>query len=144
MIWRKCSMKNLSEEEILQCLQHRREKFKVTYEEVINPNYEVWGRAREWLYNQSVCLLSGLVPITKPHFDLLLGKCSPLAMINVYLYYPIRNVDLNRLQNIDLILEQFPSILHAKKNNQAIKPKKILELCINHPDIAPFLPEKLI
>jgi hypothetical protein len=137
-------MKKLSEGEILQHLQHRREKFKITYEEVANPAYEVWGRARQWSYNQSVCLLAGLVPIAKPHFDLLLSGRSPLALINVYLYYPIQNTDLNRLQNIDRLLESFPSILQAKKNNQAIQPKELLTLCKTHPNIAPFLPPKLI
>jgi hypothetical protein len=137
-------MKKLSEKEILQHLQRRREKSEVTYQEVTNPAYEVFGRAREWPYNQCVCLLAGLIPITKSHFDLLLSERSPLALINVYLYYPIQNTDLNRLQNIDRLLEGFPSIIQAKKNNQTIPPKELLALCKKHPDITPFLPPKLI
>lgn len=137
-------MKKLSEKEILQRLQHRRKKFEVTYQEVANPAYEVWGRAREWLYNHCVCLLAGLVPIAKPHFDLLLSERSPLALVDVYLYYPIRNTDMNRLRNIDRLIEGFPSVLQAKKNDRTIQPKELLTLCKNHPDIAPFLPPKLI
>jgi hypothetical protein len=137
-------MKNLSEEEILQCLHARREKFEVTYEEVTNPPYEVWGRAREWPYNHGICLLAGLVPISKPHLDLLLTKQSPLALINVYLYYPIEAKDLNRIQNIDRLLEKFPSVLQAKMNNRTMQPRELLALCKNHPDIASFLPPELI
>ena len=137
-------MKNLSEEEILQCLQARREKFEVTYEEVTNPPYEVWGRAREWRYNHSVCLLAGVVPISKSHFDLLLSEQSLLAMINTHLYYPIEAKDLNRLKNIDRLLQGFPSFLEAKKSDMTIQPKELIAFCKNHPDIAPSLPPKLI
>ncbi|MGC1879243.1 MAG: hypothetical protein WA678_07705 [Rhabdochlamydiaceae bacterium] len=137
-------MKNLSEEEILQSLHARREKSEVTYEEVTNPPYEVWGRAREWSYNQGICLLAGLVPISRPHLDLLLTKQSPLALIDIYLYYPIEAKDLNRLQNIGRLLESFPSVLQAKKNNQTMEPRELLALCKDHPEIAPFLPPKLI
>jgi hypothetical protein len=137
-------MKNLSEEEILQRLHARRGKSEVTYEEVTNPPYEVWGRAREWQYNHGICLLAGLVPISKPHLDLLLTKQSPLALINVYLYYPIQAKDLNRLQNIGRLLDSFPSVLQAKKNNQTMQPRELLALCKDHPEIAPFLPPKLI
>jgi hypothetical protein len=51
---------------------------------------------------------------------------------------------MNRLRNIDHLLEGFPSVLQAKKNDRTIQPKELLALCKNHPDIAPFLPPKLI
>ncbi len=75
-------MKDLNETEILERLLPRRENFKVTHEEVINPNYEIWGRARESHYHQGVCLFAGLAPVSKPYFDLIINENSPLDLIN--------------------------------------------------------------
>jgi hypothetical protein len=136
-------MKNLNEHELLDYLQARRET-PPSYEELTSPNYLIWGRARELTYHQSVCLLAGLMPITKSYFDILLREDSTLAIINWYIYYPIKNTDWNRLRNIDHLLESFPSVLQTKKNNQTMQPKEILALCKNHPEIAPFLPIQFV
>ncbi len=136
-------MKNLNEQEILEHLQTWRET-PPSYEELTSPNYLVWGRAREVAYHQGVCLLAGLMPITKPYFDILLSEQSTLAMIEWFMYYPIQNTDRNRLYNIDRLLESIPSILQAKKNNLTVHPKELLSLCKNHSAIAPILPAQLI
>ena len=137
-------MKNLNEEEILTRLHAKRDGFKVTPEEVANPDYEVWGRAREWEYHQAVCLLAGLTPLSKPYFELLIKDCSDLELIHWIAYYPTQGMDRTRLQNLNHLLENFPQLLPAKKDGQTIQPRELVTLCKTHQSIAPSLPVKLI
>lgn len=137
-------MKNLNENQILQHLSAQRTELKVTHEEITSPAYEVWGRARGWLYHQGVCLLAGLTPAARPYFDLLVGEGSVLQLVDWFEYYPAQVTDRNRLQNIDRLLQTFPLASEAKKINRPVSPKELLALCKNHPDIAPFLPPDLI
>ncbi|MBF8262442.1 MAG: hypothetical protein HW387_107 [Parachlamydiales bacterium] len=136
-------MKDLSEEEILKRLLAKRENFKVTHEEVINPDYETWGRAREWHYHQGVCLFAGLAPVSKPYFDIIINEKSPFDLINWFVYYPTEITDRNRLKNIHRILQQIPQLSQAKKQGHTIPPKVLTDLCKSFLDVLQ-LPPNLI
>lgn len=137
-------MNDLSEEEILKRLLAKRENFKVTHEEVIHPDYEMWGRAREWHYHQGVCLLASLAPVSKPYFDLLINEKSFLDLVNWYMYYPTEITDRNRLKNIDRFLEQISQTSTAKKHGGTISPNSLIAICKGHSNIVHFLPIDLI
>ncbi len=137
-------MKNLTENELHNRLYPNRKACKVTDEEVHNPDYEIWGRAREWTYHQAVCLLAGLSPISRPYFEILISDRSPLHLVNWYQYYPTNSQDRIRLNNLDILLQEIPLMAQAKKNKQTVSPKEVLALCKTQGLIAPSLPEKLI
>lgn len=122
-------MKNLSEKEILERLRARRENFEITHEEVLAPDYEMWGRVREWQYHQGVCLLAGLSPVSKPYFELIINDRSPFDLVNWFVYYPTEVTDRNRLKNIHHLLEQVPQLSEARKRGRTVPPKALIDLC---------------
>jgi hypothetical protein len=137
-------MNDLSEEEILKRLLAKREKFKVTHEEITHPDYEMWGRAREWHYHQGVCLFAGLTPVSKPYFEIIINEQSPFDLIHWYVYYPTEITDRNRLKNIYRLLQQIPQVFNAKKQGHTIPPKTLTDLCkgiINTTQLPPRLIE---
>ncbi len=138
-------MKKLNEEEIFARLHAKKEDPNVSYEEIVNPDYEIWGQARQWYPHQGICLVAGLAPIAKYFFDALVDdKLSLKILIKNYRHYSLKNTDLNRLQNINRLLNDVEIITFAKKNNQTIRPKDLLFVCKNHPEISSVLPSILI
>lgn len=60
-----------------------------TPEEVTQPDYKYWGRARRWHVHQAICLLAGVVPLESRSLDSILKAKSSLHYINLFLYYPV-------------------------------------------------------
>lgn len=133
-------MKNLSEQELLELLQSRRTQYKVSYEEVSHPPYEVWGRAREWSYSQTLCLFSGLMPLAPAFLNLILDSKNLLTLIEWFEFYPIANVDINRLKNFDRLLKGLSQFQYSS----LITPKQTIILCKDKADIVPHLPSDLV
>lgn len=132
-------MKNLEEAELFERLQRRLSDRKITHEEISSPDYEVWGRAREWDLHQAVCLLSGLAPLFKPYFEQLISDQSFIHLINWLSYYPFTPQDRNRLINIHNLLKKISPSLST-----ILEPKTVIDQCKSHPSIASSLPKKLI
>lgn len=137
-------MKNLNEKELLKRLHAPRKCSRISYKEIENPDYEVWGRARYWSYQQAVCLLAGLAPIAKPYFDLLTSDRPAIHLVEHFEYYPIQSTDRNRLKNIDQLLGDIPLAAQSKNTNTALCPKDLLAICKIHPLLAPHLPSRLL
>lgn len=93
-------MTPLNEQELFAQLHLKKESSVVTYEEISNPNYQVWGRARLWKFHQAVCLISGFNPLKKEYYDLIIQMRTPLSSASWCKHYPITEMDRNRLQNV--------------------------------------------
>ncbi|HAB98721.1 MAG TPA: hypothetical protein DCE71_02740 [Parachlamydiales bacterium] len=132
-------MKSLNEDELFERLNRRWEDHKVTHAEIISPDYEAWGRAREWEYHQAVCLLAGMTPLSKPYFDILISDRSPFDFIHWITYYPFKPQDQNRLINIDRLIKTL-----IPNTKLPIQPKTLLAQCKSHIGIAQSIPEPLI
>ena len=83
-------MKNLNEDELFERLNRRWEDREITHTEIISPDYEAWGRAHEWEYYQTVCLLAGMVPLSKTYFDILVSDRSALDFVHWIMFYPFQ------------------------------------------------------
>jgi hypothetical protein len=95
-------MKNLSETEILERLFAKRKNFKVTHEEVINPDYELWGRAREWHYHQGICLCAGLAP----NLIEVITKFGPHPSLNLPSTFCSLEINPSTLENLKKLKER--------------------------------------
>jgi hypothetical protein len=136
-------MEDLSEEALLKHLNAKRDAITVSHEEVKNPDYNVWGRAREWSYEQSVCLMAGMAPLTKPYFNILTQEDS-IHLLSWIRYYPTEPKDRTRMQNIDKLLLKIPLAAQAKKNGTEIKPQELLKILKYHSILGPLLPAALL
>ena len=132
-------MKNLNEDEIFSRLSPRWEDLKITPKMISNPEYEVWGRAREWEHHQAVCLLAGMIPLSKPYFDILISDPSALDFVDWFMYYPFTPQEQNRLINIDSLLKTL-----SPNTKVRIQPQTLLAQCKSHISIAQSIPESLI
>lgn len=132
-------MKNLNEDELMERLCSHRKNHKITHADITSPDYEVWGRAREWKYHQAVCLLSGMTPLSKPYFDILIANRSPLDIIHWFSYYPLTPQDQIRLINIDRLVK--PLLPDTK---QTIQPRAFLIECQSLSALAPNIPKGLL
>ncbi|HEX4839098.1 MAG TPA: hypothetical protein VFU89_01500 [Rhabdochlamydiaceae bacterium] len=132
-------MKNLNEDELFERLNRGWEDRQVTHAEIISPDYETWGRAREWEYHQTVCLLAGMIPLSKPYFDILISNRSSLDFVHWLTYYPFKPQDQNRLINIDRLLKTL-----IPDTKLPIQPQAFLAQCKSHMSIAQIIPEPLI
>jgi hypothetical protein len=62
----------------------------LTYEEIKDPNYDYWGRARYWYFHQALCLLAGLIPVDKRAFSCFVNSTSHLHYLMLLRYYIMR------------------------------------------------------
>ncbi len=131
-------MKNLNENELFERLRCPWKDQKITHEQITSPDYEVWGRAREWEYHQAVCLFSGMVPLSKPYFDILISNRSPLDIVHWLAYYPFKSQDQTRIVNIDHILQTL-----IPNTKQMIQPQILLAQCKSHVRMEQSIPVAL-
>jgi hypothetical protein len=130
-------VKNLNENELLNRLSYRWEK--ITHAKITSPDYEVWGRAREWEYHQAACLLSGMTPLAKAYFDILISHQSPLDNVHWIAYYPLTPQDRTRLINIDRLLKTL-----IPNTKQTLRPQALLAQCKAHANITHAIPAALV
>src|SRR5690242_13387618 len=120
-------MKNLNEQQLLDRLYSKRAACEITPEEILNPDYEVWGRARGWGLHQAACLISGLAPLPKKYFDILV-ETKNLSNLKWHPYYPITQTDRNRLENIYCSIinsSYYDGLKDPSKDYISISPKDL-------------------
>jgi len=124
-------MKKLSEKDLLSRLYAKREVLDVTYEEISNPDYATWGRARAWQLHQATCLLAGLAPICREYFDLIIHTHSTMSGMDWWKYYPISQTDSNRLHNVYYLLKELPWSKPSSRECASLSPQALIHHCKN-------------
>jgi hypothetical protein len=148
-------MKNLTEQEIFSRLYAERRTFKISRKDLTEPDYEVWGRARLWLYHQAVCLLAGFTPIDQSTFDRYFIQTSRTFHtfgdpdIEVEepdcTRYALRPNDIEKMRKM---IEALNKLLRLTcptptPTTVSVTPAHLLHLCKNNEELASLIPQKL-
>jgi hypothetical protein len=148
-------MKNLPEQEILSRLYTEKQECRISRKDLTEPDYEVWGRARIWLYHQAVCLVAGFTPIEQSAFDFYVihKKCSIHTFGNFdiddstdYTSYSLKQNDLEKLIKTEQLLRNLFKLSLPTNDDLMtvfIVPAFLLERCKNSQEMSSLFPEKL-
>lgn len=101
-------------------------------EDVVNPDFGYWGRARFWHFHQVVCLLAGMVPLENAYLSNIITSTSPIHYVIFCHYYPITPRQATLLKNISYLLSnavELNEVLFQKGDSgePLFKPAEIMQ-----------------